>query len=267
MQGRKYSPECLRVQTAGETRIGTRERFSSTKEYTPIISGHKMRPDGEIQAADAEALYSGLPADLEVADVETPLAVLDDRDRDAVKVRLVVRGLEVGVGMAADHEIHIAGTADEHLIQIRLVLETDVGEGDDEIVLLLGLEVLGPLVDHLGVLEGGNPVGDILGDKNGDVRHEAYDPDAHTGLLDDGVRLDVLGQGQGRGQRFRGGISSCGTHHQRRVFPAQRPVAADGCRRGPGIQDGHEPGLPRLRGIIFPDQGQEFLACEPGGLD
>jgi len=33
-----------------------------------------MRPDGEIQAADAEALYSGLPADLEVADVETPLA-------------------------------------------------------------------------------------------------------------------------------------------------------------------------------------------------
>ena len=74
MQGRKYSLECLRVQTAGETRIGTRERFSSTKEYTPIISGHKMRPDGEIQAADAEALYSGLPADLEVADVETPLA-------------------------------------------------------------------------------------------------------------------------------------------------------------------------------------------------
>ncbi len=198
MQGRKYSPERLRVQTAGETRIGTRERFSSTKEYTPIISGHKMRPDGEIQAADAEALYSGLPADLEVADVETPLAVLDDRDRDAVKVRLVVRGLEVGVGMAADHEIHIAGTADEHLIQIRLVLETDVGEGDDEIALLLGLEVLGPLVDHLGVLEGGNPVGDILGDKNGDVRHKAYDPDAHTGLLDDGVRLDVLGQGQGR---------------------------------------------------------------------
>ena len=137
---------------------------------------------------------TALPGDLEIADVEAPLAVLDDRDRDTVKVRLVVRGLEVGVGMAADHEIHIAGTADEHLIQIRLVLETDVGEGDDEIALLLGLEVLGPLVDHLGVLESRNPVGDLLGDKDGDVRHKAYDSDAHTGFLDDGVRLDVLGQ-------------------------------------------------------------------------
>ena len=97
--------------------------------------------------------------------------------------------------MAANNEIDVAGTADEHLIQIRFILETDVGEGDDEIALLLGLEVLGPLVDHLGILECGNPVGDLLGDKDGDVRHKAYDPDAHTGLLDDGVRLDVLGQG------------------------------------------------------------------------
>ena len=69
-----------------------------------------------------------------------------------------------------------------------------MGEGDHKVALLLGLQVLGPLVDHLGVLIARDHVGDLLRDKYGDVRHKAYDADPHSGLLQNGVRLDILRQ-------------------------------------------------------------------------
>lgn len=96
------------------------------------------------------------------------------------------------MGMAADNEIDVAGTLHESWVNIRLASETYVRQGDDHIALLLGLEVLGPFVDHLRVLKGGNLVGDLLGDKGGDVRHKTDDSDPHTGFLHDGVRFHVL---------------------------------------------------------------------------
>ena len=98
------------------------------------------------------------------------------------------------MGMAADNEIDVAGTLHESWVNIRLASETYVRQGDDHIALLLGLEVLGPFVDYLGVLKGWNLVGDFLGDKGGDVRHKTDDSDLHPSFLHDGVRLHVLGK-------------------------------------------------------------------------
>ena len=80
-----------------------------------------------------------LSGNLEVADIEPPFTGLNDRNRYPVKVSLVVRFLEIGVGVAADHKVHVAGPADEHLVKVRFVLETNVGQGDHKVALLLGL--------------------------------------------------------------------------------------------------------------------------------
>ena len=94
--------------------------------------------------------------------------------------------------MTAHDDVHIPGVPRKDRIDKSPSCEAYVGKGDHQIAAQFLLQVRGPLVDHLCIVETPDAYGDRLGHQSRQVRSESDDSDLHPGPPEHRIRTDIF---------------------------------------------------------------------------